>query len=133
MLCRLSPHTASDLMACSWNLRQLCLVILLASWSLDALRSGGSADEEHSLPTIRVMTSNVRYGTAKDGENSWTYRRDLLADVWRQTAADVIGTQEMLPMQAAYLEQRLPGYAYVGRSRELDNEDGEQCGEGEVL
>jgi endonuclease/exonuclease/phosphatase family metal-dependent hydrolase len=34
----------------------------------------------------------------------------------------------MLPFQAEFLRQNLNGYAYVGRSRELDNEQGEQCG-----
>jgi endonuclease/exonuclease/phosphatase family metal-dependent hydrolase len=77
---------------------------------------------------IRVVSSNVRYGSADDGQDRWQLRKELLADVLRNENADLIGTQEMLPFQAEYLRQHLDGYAYVGRSRELDNDEGEQCG-----
>ncbi len=86
-----------------------------------------SADNDQAA-VIRVMTSNVRYGTANDGPNDWDHRKDLLVQVMRNQHPDLIGTQEMLPMQAAYLQKQLDGYTYVGRSRELDNADGEQSG-----
>ena len=88
--------------------------------------SVGPADLPSAV--IRVMTSNVRYGTADDGENAWEHRKAMLLDVMRTAEPDLIGTQEILPFQADYLQQGLADYVYVGRSRELDNVAGEQCG-----
>ena len=59
---------------------------------------------------IRVMSFNIRYGTAKDGENSWTKRRDFLVDTIRQFEPDLLGTQETLADQKDFLAEKLAGY-----------------------
>jgi endonuclease/exonuclease/phosphatase family metal-dependent hydrolase len=118
------------------SLRRLLLLGLIELWvqqSLNPLAAWAQPDRqrasgERASAGVRVMTANVRYGTANDGEDRWELRRDLLVEVLRQEQPDLIGTQEMLPFQAAYLQQQLGIYDYVGRSRELDNADGEQCG-----
>lgn len=79
-------------------------------------------------PSLRVMSSNVRFGTAKDGLDAWEARQERLRTCWAEQQADLIGTQEMLPFQADFLQQAFPEYVYVGRSREMDNDQGEQCG-----
>lgn len=47
-------------------------------------------DEQHT--DIRVMTFNIRYGTAKDGENHWDLRKDFLIETIRAFGPDLLGT-----------------------------------------
>jgi endonuclease/exonuclease/phosphatase family metal-dependent hydrolase len=67
---------------------------------------------------VRVMTFNIRYGTAPDGENAWPHRRDLVEKVIREYDPDVIGLQEALRSQLDELRQALPEYSKVGVGRE---------------
>ena len=74
---------------------------------------------------LTVMTFNIRYGTAQDGENRWNARRDLLFDVIREQDPDVLGLQEALDFQIDEILAALPAYAVVGVGRE----DGRRGGE----
>jgi endonuclease/exonuclease/phosphatase family metal-dependent hydrolase len=67
---------------------------------------------------LTVMSFNIRYGTANDGENHWTKRRDLLFDVLREQDADLIGLQEALASQIDEIIAAVPGYAVVGVGRD---------------
>lgn len=67
---------------------------------------------------LKVMTFNIRYGTANDGENHWDTRKDFLVDVLRQESPDVIGVQEALYSQLDYILKALPAYAMVGVGRD---------------
>ncbi len=75
--------------------------------------------------TLRVMTFNVRYGTALDGDNSWSKRKDTLVNCIKQYDPDILGTQECLAMQADYIAANLPDYRWIGIGRE-------QNGKGEM-
>jgi endonuclease/exonuclease/phosphatase family metal-dependent hydrolase len=74
---------------------------------------------------IAVMTFNIRYGTARDGDNHWTLRRALLFDVIREQRADIIGLQEALDAQIRDITEAVPAYAVVGVGRD----DGKTAGE----
>ncbi len=74
---------------------------------------------------LRVMTFNIRYGTANDGENSWDNRKDHLVEVIRQFDPDLLGTQEVLAAQADFLAEKLSDYTLVGVGRD----DGKRQGE----
>jgi len=74
---------------------------------------------------LKVMTFNIRYGTANDGENHWDKRKDFLVDVIRAEAPQVLGVQEALHGQLAYILEALPDYAMVGVGRD----DGARKGE----
>lgn len=105
----------------------------VATWMLVfVMIAVGNADdstgETPAKTPLLVMSANVRFGTANDGSNRWELRKDLVVETFREIDADLVGTQEMLPFQADYLQQQLPQYFYVGTSREPDNADGEQCG-----
>lgn len=63
---------------------------------------------------IRVMTCNVRYWNASDGDNAWDSRKALLAKVIGRYAPDLIGFQEMWVPQREYLAAELPAYAWFG-------------------
>lgn len=67
--------------------------------------------------TLRVMSYNIRYGTAKDGDNHWDQRKQNLVTTITDFAPDLLGTQETLEFQADYIGEHLSGYTYFGRSR----------------
>lgn len=75
---------------------------------------------------IRVMSFNLRYGKANDGDNRWEKRDWLVAKTVKNFAPDLLGTQETLQFQADFLKQQMPGYSYFGRSRM--NTPNEHCG-----
>ena len=81
---------------------------------LVGLAAGVSAAET----SLGVMTFNIRYGTAGDGENSWDNRRDIVANVVREYEPDIVGMQECLLFQAQYLDEALPAYEHFGVGRE---------------
>ena len=83
--------------------------------------------QEDGVPELRVMSFNIRYGSANDGKDSWTNRQVLVVKVIKAFDPDLMGTQETLPFQAVYLNEQLPAYTYIGWSRD-QNEAGEQCG-----
>jgi endonuclease/exonuclease/phosphatase family metal-dependent hydrolase len=76
---------------------------------------------------MRVMSFNVRYGTAADGDNRWDKRKELMVAAIRQFAPDVLGTQETLAFQAEYLSSQLPGFTRVGAGRDDGKLQGEQA------
>lgn len=66
---------------------------------------------------IRVMSFNIRYGAAKDGENHWKHRKEMVADTIRDFDPDLLGVQEALEFQSEFLLEQLGHYEYFGRSR----------------
>jgi endonuclease/exonuclease/phosphatase family metal-dependent hydrolase len=76
-------------------------------------------------PSVRVMSFNIRYGTANDGEDHWDKRKDFLVETIRAYNPDLLGTQEVLAEQADFLQQKLPEYGFAGGGRD----DGKRKGE----
>ena len=76
-------------------------------------------------PPMRVMTFNIRYGAAPDGENRWELRRQRVFDSIRANDPDILGLQEVLDFQARELRAALPEYEFVGVGRD----DGKEAGE----
>lgn len=66
---------------------------------------------------MRVMTCNIRVCTANDGNNAWDRRKELVAEVIRRHDPDLIGFQEMLRPQWAFLREQLEGYEWFGLAR----------------
>jgi len=89
----------------------LCSVLVPASGP--PLASQATAREP-----LTVMSFNIRYGTAKDGENHWTARREMLFDVIREQEADLVGLQEALASQIDEIVAAVPIYAVVGVGRD---------------
>jgi endonuclease/exonuclease/phosphatase family metal-dependent hydrolase len=74
---------------------------------------------------LEVMSFNIRYGTANDGENRWELRKAQLFDLLKDEQADVIGLQEALHAQIDEILAAAPDYATIGVGRS----DGKQAGE----
>jgi endonuclease/exonuclease/phosphatase family metal-dependent hydrolase len=81
--------------------------------------------QQRSAPPIRVMSFNVRYGTAPDGVNAWANRRALLMHSVRAFDPDLLGAQEALAFQCDEVRTELVGHAFVGVGRD----DGKAKGE----
>jgi len=67
---------------------------------------------------VKVMSFNVRFGTAKDGADAWPYRRQLLFGLLARHDCDFVGMQEAMGMQIRQLCDALPRYRHVGLAHE---------------
>lgn len=74
---------------------------------------------------LRVMSFNIRYGTANDSENHWDKRKDFVVETVRAFHPDLLGTQETLGFQRDYLAEHLSGYEAIGVGRDHGDERGE--------
>ncbi len=84
-----------------------------------------AAPAAFSAEPLRVMTFNIRYGTAKDGENHWDKRKEFLVETIKAFDPDLLGTQETLGFQRDFLAQQLAGYGVAGVGRDDGKEQGE--------
>ena len=78
---------------------------------------------------IAVMTFNIRYGTAKDGDDDWAHRKAMLFAMLRRESPDLIGLQEALRFQIDEIVAAVPGYGVVGVGRD----DGRAAGEASAI
>jgi endonuclease/exonuclease/phosphatase family metal-dependent hydrolase len=69
---------------------------------------------------IRVMSFNIRYGTAPDGENAWPHRKGMVVDVIKEADSDLLGLQEAMRDQVDFLSDEFEEYERVGVGREVD-------------
>jgi len=64
------------------------------------------------------MTYNIRFATERDSLNAWRHRKAFLRNQIQFYAPDIIGTQEGLTHQLAYLDTGLVDYSYIGIGRD---------------
>ena len=74
---------------------------------------------------VKVMTYNIRYDNPKDDINAWPKRKERVAELIKGQNADVIGLQEALADQVAFMDNRLSGYGRIGVGRDDGSEKGE--------
>ncbi len=89
-------------------------------------QSAGAA-ETSTDGTVRVMSFNIRYGSAKDGKDHWSQRKDLVAHAINSFEPDLLGTQETMRFQSTFLQKQLPNHTAFGRTRDASGDAGEQC------
>lgn len=71
-----------------------------------------------------VLSWNLRYGSARDGDDAWPHRREMLAAAIAAEDPAVLGVQEALHGQLEFLDAKLPHHQRIGIGR-----DGGQRGE----
>ena len=97
----------------------LCVVLVFAGGCGRYLQKQGGKSE------VRVMSFNIRYGSADDGDNSWPKRREMVFDVIRDYGPDVLGLQEALKFQVDEIMEAVEGYELIGVGREDGKSEGE--------
>ncbi len=107
------------------------IIIFLSLWMLfnvcscqdivgaDLNRTGADGLE------LRVMSFNIRYGSANDKQNHWRNRREMVFDVLRNHRPDVVGLQEALDFQIDEIRKAIAKYGQIGVAREDGKTDGE--------
>jgi len=108
--------------SCSVRCRFILLSVVLALCLVPVRAAGPERDD-----ALTVATFNIRYGTARDGDNAWERRRTLCIGVIRTLDADVLGLQEALAFQLDEIRAQLPGYALVGIGRDDGRRGGEHA------
>ncbi len=91
---------------------------LVASMKASATQTPAQTPAPSPSVPLKVMSFNIRYGTANDGDNHWTNRRAHLFDVVRLEDADLIGLQEALDSQIREIAASVPAYGVVGVGRD---------------
>ena len=67
---------------------------------------------------LSIMSFNIRFGTAQDGNNSWHIRRPLVTRTLLQHSCDVFGIQEALKFQLDEIAADIPELGEVGVGRD---------------
>lgn len=96
------PYTIALVVVCLWN-------------SVVAI---GDELARKDRPEVKIMSFNIRYGTARDGENQWNNRKEFVAETIKAFEPDLLGTQETLAFQKEYLQKQLPAYTSLGVGRD---------------
>ena len=74
---------------------------------------------------LKIMSFNIRYGSAPDGVNAWSNRRKRLLARLREISPDLLGVQECRSDgQLQDMAAGLPGYAWYGVERGGGSEAG---------
>ena len=74
---------------------------------------------------LKVMSYNIRYGSADDGTNSWKYRWPATVEMLNDVKPDVFGVQEALDFQVEFISEMVRDYKGYGVGREDGKHDGE--------
>jgi endonuclease/exonuclease/phosphatase family metal-dependent hydrolase len=82
------------------------------------LSGNGGTGQHTPAHDLRLMTFNIRYGSADDGANSWPRRREAVAGIISGFDPDVLAIQEGLAFQLQELSDVLTGYRKLGQHRE---------------
>jgi len=101
------------------------LVVVFSLCSCEFARGAQTHEAPANVFELRVMSFNIRYGSAGDGQNRWPSRRETVFDVIRKQQSDVVGMQEALRFQIDEIRQALPAYGEIGVGRD----DGKTKGE----
>ena len=99
-------------------------ILLFALAALVALPQISDAKKKDS-EGLKVMSYNIRYGSAEDGTNSWQYRWPATIEMLNEVQPDVFGVQEALDFQLTLVSEMARNYKNVGVGREDGKHDGE--------
>ncbi|HUG42011.1 MAG TPA: endonuclease/exonuclease/phosphatase family protein [Longimicrobiales bacterium] len=104
---------------------RLIPALALAAAAACAGAPGGAGAPGDEPAELRVMTFNVRYGSATDGADSWVYRSALLMRTIQAFDPAILGVQEALRFQLDEIGDALRRRGEVGAGRD----DGVEAGE----
>jgi endonuclease/exonuclease/phosphatase family metal-dependent hydrolase len=103
-------------------MRKITLVVAALLSMLPCISSAQDQDREYDL---KVMSYNIRMGSAKDGTNSWEYRYPATAMMLKDQMPDVFGVQEAFNFQIKFIEENFTDYDSFGVGRDNGKSEGE--------
>lgn len=77
--------------------------------------SSRMTDSRQNADRFSVMSFNVRFGLADEGEHKWENRKPAFAALFEHCRPDFIGMQEVNGFQAAFFADLLSDYQAVGK------------------
>lgn len=111
------------------KISNLLILLILMPAILTFSACGESGESSSDITTaeepIRVLSFNIRFDNPNDGPDAWPHRKDFVTDLIRFHKLDLVGIQEGLVHQLDDMEEKLPGFTWVGVGRD----DGERSGE----
>lgn len=111
---------ANFVMILIMHMKRLTLLIMAVAFMLPQTIMAGKPENTE----LKVMSYNIRLGSANDGTNSWAMRYTATGEMLEDQKPDVFGVQEALEYQVRYIEE-MCGYEYVGVGRENGKKEGE--------
>ena len=103
-------------------MKKIALLLLAA---VMVLPMNAANKEKKDDNTLKVMSYNIRLGSANDGTNSWGLRYPATAEMIEDQMPDIFGVQEALASQIRFIEDNFVNYKSVGVGREDGKKDGE--------
>ena len=104
-------------------MKRFALMIMAALIMLpQAVSAQKNTDQAEGL---KVMSYNIRLGSANDGTNAWPMRYPATLEMIEDQAPDVFGVQEALSYQIYLIEENFRNYQSVGVGRENGKKEGE--------
>lgn len=100
------------------------LIIFVAAIILPMTAEAKQKKEDNGYD-LKVMSYNMRMGTANDGTNSWKWRYPATALMLDDQEPDIFGVQEAFDFQIEFILENLRHYKSVGVGRD----DGKSKGE----
>lgn len=97
-------------------------IISLIGIALCILIAGCSDRDLPDLQELNVMSFNIRYGLADDGEDSWQFRNGLVMGVIEEHQPDIVGLQEALQFQLDAVLESFPEFESIGIGRDPGGE-----------
>lgn len=105
------------------------LILAVLAVTLAGCQHGGIGQGASGTLEVRAMSFNIRYGTANDGPNHWSKRREMVFQVFRDHRPDVVGLQEAMRFQLGEIRQAVPEYGEISAGRD----DGKSGGEASAI
>lgn len=96
-------------------------------WIFLLFCTSGCSQHQSDDKGIKVMTYNIRYDNADDGEHAWPNRKDWLSQWVLKEQVDILGIQEGLKHQVTYLGEKLDKFDSYGVGRDDGKAKGEFC------
>ena len=102
------------------------MAVLAVTIALAPAASSAQDLETSRLASVAldVMTFNIRTAIGRDGDNSWPFRKGLVAETILRPDPDIVGLQEALTEQIEFLESEMPEYRWIGVDRGLNGGEG---------
>lgn len=84
-----------------------------------------TAKDNDEPQKLKVMSYNIRMGSANDGTNSWQFRFPATLEMIKDQKPDVFGVQEALENQLITITENIKEYKQVGVGRDNGKKKGE--------